>query len=71
MKINLDIVKKIINLIFVLVIAFLLGWFVSYQIKLNRADREIRDMEIQFNELNNEYEKLHAEIEKELAEEVE
>lgn len=71
MKINLDIVKKIINLIFILVIAFLLGWFVSYQIKLNRADREIRDMEIQFNELNNEYEKLHAEIEKELAEEVE
>lgn len=71
MKINLDIVKKITNLIFVLVIAFLLGWFVSYQIKLNRADREIRDMEIQFNELNNEYEKLHAEIEKELAEEVE
>lgn len=67
----MDKFNKIIKIILVLVIAFLLGWCVKWQVKLNQADREIRDIETQFNELNNEYEKLHAEIEKELANEVE
>ena len=57
-KINFDRVEQISRVIFILVIIILAGWFGYYQVRLRKADKQLKQIEQQYNETIQEYQSV-------------
>ena len=67
-KINFDRVEQISRVIFILVIIILAGWFGYYQVRLRKADKQLQQIEQQYNETIQEYQSVREQYINELNE---
>ena len=67
-KINFDRVEQISRAIFILVIIILAGWFGYYQVRLRKADKQLQQIEQQYNETIQEYQSVREQYINELNE---
>lgn len=65
-KINFDRVEQISRVIFILVIIILAGWFGYYQVRLRKADKQLQQIEQQYNETIQEYQSVREQYINEL-----
>lgn len=59
---DLSVIRKVIRIIFIIILLSLFIWFGIWQIKLIRVDRQLKNIEDELDNVIKEYNIIHQEI---------
>lgn len=59
---DLSVIRKVIRIIFIIILLSLFIWFGIWQVKLIRVDRQLKNIEDELDNVIKEYNIIHQEI---------